>query len=293
VTTGRIYLVIGVLCLLWGSTWVVIRGSLEHLPPLTSAAARFALAALVMTVLAPALARREPGIQPTAPQFLTLGFLNFASSYAIVYHAELILPSGLVSVLWGVFPILTAVAGHLFLEEKLGKRQALGFLIGFGGVATLFITDVRNIGAEAVVAGAVLLLSPIVSIVGITYVKRTASAVSSALLNRNAMWVGAMTLCVGAWVRERDVEIVFNLSAAFSTLYLALGGTVATFGLYFWALRHAPAGKLSLVAYITPVIAVWLGWLVYDEPITPTLMLGTALIIGGVFLAGKSSRAPD
>lgn len=282
-------LVIAVLCLVWGSTWVVIRGGLEHLPPLTSAAARFVIAALVMTALAPILARREGGRAPRWSLSFILGLLNFGASYAIVYRTETVLPSGLVSVLWGVFPMLSAAAGHLFLGERLGLRQGLGFAVGFVGVAVLFVTDVRSVGPGALAVAAVLLVSPIVSVIGTTVAKRTASDVSSILLNRNAMWIGGLTLSVSALLTERGASVTLNPAAIGSVLYLAVAGTVVTFGLYFWALRIAPANKLSLIAYITPAIAVWFGWLVYDEPITWTLLLGSGLIVVGVALAGKRS----
>jgi len=64
--------------------------------------------------------------------------------------------------------------------------------------------------------------------------------------------------------------------------YLALGGTVLTFGIYFWLLRYAPAYKLSLIAYVTPAIALFLGWIIDNEPITIYTISGSALIMGGI-----------
>jgi drug/metabolite transporter (DMT)-like permease len=290
-SAGRVNLVIGVLCLLWGSTWVVIKGGLEHLPPLTAAAMRFSLAALIMVAVAPALARREGGRRPPWRLSATLGVCNFAGSYAIVYIAETGLPSGVVSVLWGVFPMLSAAAGHFFLEgERLSPPQALGFLVGFGGLGILFAVDLRLSGDDALWMAALLLLSPAISVIGNTLVKRSASVTSSALLNRDAMTVGATLLVVLAAVFERDASVTLNAQAVGSVLYLACFGTVTTFGLYFWALRSAPANKMSLIAYITPGIALWLGWLIYDEPITSTLVIGTGLVVVGVWLAGKRRR---
>jgi drug/metabolite transporter (DMT)-like permease len=291
-SAGRVNLVIGVLCLLWGSTWVVIKGGLEHLPPLSAAAMRFALAALIMLVVGPALARREGGERPPLRLSASLGLFNFAGSYAIVYIAETALPSGLVSVLWGVFPMLSAGAGHFFLEgERLSPPQALGFLVGFVGLGVLFAVDLRLSGEGALAMAAFLLLSPTISVIGNTLAKRSSSTTSSALLNRDGMIVGASILVVLALVFEHDKPLTLNAQAIGSVLYLACFGTVTTFGLYFWALRSAPANKMSLIAYITPGIALWLGWLVYDEPVSSTLVLGTAMIIAGVWLAGKTRRS--
>src|SRR5206468_7708087 len=149
---------------IWGSTWLVIAGGLRDLPPFTSASARFLVAAVVMSVLAPHLHRREGGEKPTLALSATVGLLNFGASYAVVYWTETRLPSGVTSVLWAVFPMLMAASSHAFLDgEKIGARQALGFAIGFAGVALLFATDLRALSREAIPAGLVLLTSPLVS----------------------------------------------------------------------------------------------------------------------------------
>ena len=119
---------IGLLCLVWGSTWVVIQGGLQSLPPFSSAALRFAIAALCMSGLAAALGKREGGTRPGLGLSLAQGCCNFAGSYGIVYWSETRLPSSLVSVLWAVFPMMQAVAGHLYLPaERLGAGQVAGW----------------------------------------------------------------------------------------------------------------------------------------------------------------------
>lgn len=286
----RVNVIIAGLCLLWGSTWVVIRDGLEHLPPLTSAAARFLLAALVMTAVAPVLARKEGGEKPTPRLYLSLGLLNFFASYGIVYTVEQVLPSGLVSVLWAVFPMMMAASGHFFLEsERLVRRQALGFVVGFAGLFALFSTDVRLVGEEGLAMALLLLLSPIVSTVGTLVVKRDGGGTSSVLLNRNAMWVGAVALSLLALLTERGAPIEVSPRAVASVVYLALLGTVVTFGLYFWALRNAPAWKMSLIAYVTPAIALALGHVVKGEPFRMTTVVGGGLILLGI---GLATRAP-
>ena len=123
---GRVTVVltVTVLCLIWGSTWLVIKTGLRDLPVLTSAAARFTIAAGAMALLAPALHRREGGTRPPRWLALCMGSLNFAVSYGVVYVAETVIPSGLASVLWAVFPLLTAALGHVWLPgERLRPSQ--------------------------------------------------------------------------------------------------------------------------------------------------------------------------
>jgi drug/metabolite transporter (DMT)-like permease len=283
-----ILLLTGLLCCIWGSTWVVIEGGLDDLPPFTSAAARFLLAAAGMTALAPWLARREGGSPPPLRLTLVLGTANFGCSYAIVYWSETRLPSGLVSVLWAIYPMVQAILGHRFLPgERLVGSQFAGFGLGFLGVVLLFGTDLRRIGPEAAPAGATLLLSPLLSALGTTFVKRHGRSVSSVRLNRNGMWIGAGLLSLAALLFERQAPARWTPGALSSVLYLAIAGTVIAFGIFFWLLRHAPANRLGVISYVIPAVALTLGVLLRGEPVTSFTVGGLGLILLGVFLVHR------
>ena len=135
-STALVRVLLAMLCLIWGSTWVVIKGGLQDLPPFTSAGARFALAAVIMIGVAAILGRREGGTSPPAWLWIVQGTTCFAISYGIVYHAETILPSGLVSLLFGIYPMLQAASGpeskcpfHPGQTRILAHFQMSGMLI--------------------------------------------------------------------------------------------------------------------------------------------------------------------
>ncbi len=283
---AHVLLLIALLSLVWGSTWIVIAGGLRDLPPFTSAAARFVVAALAMSVIAPFIARREGGTKAPWKLVLVLGTLNFGASYSIVYWTETQIPSGIVSLLWAVFPILMAASSSWFLAaEALTARQWAGFTLGFVGVALLFWTDLRDFGPHGIPAALVLLLSPIVSCVGTVVLKREGRGVSSALVNRDAMWIGAAILVALAFTFEHDANPEWTTRAIGSVVYLALIGTVLTFTLYFWLLRHTEAWRLSTISYATPAVALLLGTFVADEPFTKWTLAGSLTILAGVVLA--------
>src|SRR5688572_23155281 len=121
-----------VVCLIWGSTWLVIKIGLRDVPPFTGAALRFLIAGLCMAALVPLLSRREGGGRPPFVVVLTQGLFQFALNYGLVYVAETAIPSGLVAVLWSVFPLFVGLAGHYVLKtELLAGVQWLGLLLAF------------------------------------------------------------------------------------------------------------------------------------------------------------------
>jgi drug/metabolite transporter (DMT)-like permease len=212
-------------------------------------------------------------------------------NYALVYMSETILPSGLVSVLWSVFPLMMACAGHFVTRaERLGPRQWAGFAVAFAGIVLLFFTDVAGISREAVWMGLLLLLAPASVTFSTTLIKRRAHGASSLVLNRDSILIGAIGLGLLSLVFEREHPIVWSTNAVLSVLYLAIPGTVVTFGTYLWLLRYLPAYRLSLTAYITPVVALLLGSLVGGELLGITTITGTGLVLSGVGLTLMRAR---
>ena len=278
-----ITLLVGLLCLLWGSTWLVIREGLVDLPPCLAAALRFSIAAALMCGVAHWLSAREGGTRAPLRLVLIMGGFNFALSYGVVYWVEQTLPSALTSVLWGVYPLIAAVLSHFYLPgERISRTNATGFLIGFLGVVLLFSTDVLKLGGNALSSALVLLISPLVVAMATAVVKRHGQGVSSLRLNRDAMALGAVLLWSASLIFEQDREANWSGFAIFSIFYLAVMGTVVTFGVFFWLLRFAPAFKLSIVPYLTPAVALLLGHFIGGEPIGGTTLLGLGLILLGV-----------
>ncbi len=296
-------LAVWLMCAIWGSTWLVVREGLSDVPPLGGAALRFFIAWLALVPLAPALARREGGARPTRALVWSMAALNFAGTYAVVYWGEVRLPSALAAVLWSVYPLFLAVIGHVYVPgERLGARQVVGLALGSVGVVALFVTDLAALGDGEAVRGsggaglglgavaAIFLLGPLVSAAGTAHVKRHGGGVSSALLNRDGMLLGALLLGLGALVFERDEEWRFTAHGVACLLYLALFGTVVAFSLYFWALRHARATQLGLMSFVTPAIAVVLGAAVGGEAVTAWTWGGLGGILLGVAIARAGPR---
>lgn len=288
-------LLVALLCLVWGSTWLAIKIGLRDVPPFTGAALRFFIAGLCMVALVPLLAHREGGSRPPFMAVLLQGLFQFALNYALVYVGETVIPSGLVSVLWSVFPLFIALAGHFILKtEILAGRQWLGMAVAFAGVALLFVTDLARVDVRAVPMGLLVLLAPLGVSISTLFIKQRAAHSSSLILNRDSILLGFAVLAGLAVVFERDKPMHFSSVAIGSVLYLALFGTVFTFGVYLWLLRYEPAYRMSLTAFVTPVVALLVGALFGGEPLRAHTLAGTACVLGGVALVlGRRAPPPN
>lgn len=274
------------LCLIWGTSWLVIKIGLQDIPPFTGAALRFLIAGACMIGVAHVLSAREGGGRAPLPVVLAHGTCQFALNYGLVYVCQTVIPSGMVAVIWAVFPLFIALGEHFVVgTQRLSGRKWLGIAISFCGIATLFATDLRAVDARAVPMGLLLLLAPLSVAASTLYFKHKAAGVSSLLLNRDAMWIGAAMLGACAFLLEQPLAVVWTPRALLSLLYLSLMASVLTFGVYFWLLRYVPAYRMSMISFITPVVALLMGTLLGGEPIGPRTVLGALLVLGGVGLA--------
>jgi drug/metabolite transporter (DMT)-like permease len=279
------YVLLGLVSLVWGSTWLVIKFGLSELPPLTAAGIRIVSAGLVMAAVAPWLAAREGGGRAPLLVVVVQGLSQFAFNYGLVYYAEGLLPSGLVSVLWSGYPLMIAIGSHwLGSAERLTAGQWVGCIVALLGVMVLFITDIAGVGREAIAVAGLVLLAPATVAASTLLIKRRAGGASSVLLNRDSMLLGGFVLLACALGFERDAPRHWTWVAVCSIAYLTVLGTIFTFGVYIWLLRHLPAYLLSLTSYIVPVIALVIGALLGGESLTVYTFAGTALVLGGMAL---------
>ena len=274
------------LCLIWGTTWAAIRIGLDGVPPLTGVALRFGLASVILLILAAIRRIRLGGSRRERALWVVNGLFSFTISYNVVYWCEQWVPSGLAAVLFATFPLFVALLAPMALPgETTGRAEILGTIIGFAGIAVIFSEDLASLGGPRVVtAAAVMLISPLAAAIGSLSVKRWGRGVHHLSLTAIPMGITAGVSGGLALLLERDRAFVWEPRSVGAIVYLAVLGSAVTFSLYFWLLEHLPARRMSLVAYITPLVAVTVGVL-RGEPMTARILLGAALVIGGVAAA--------
>lgn len=278
------------LCLIWGSTWLVIKIGYGTLEPFNAAALRFLIAGGVLVPLVPAFGARWPHGRAEWRLVLWVGAVLFAGDYGLIYWGEQWLDSGLTAVIFAVLPVMTTLAAHFYLEtERLTAQTLAGTAAAFGGVVALF-ADRLVADTSQVWPMIAILASAACAAAASLATKRHGAGLHPAALNAPAMLAGAAILLVVSRAAGETLRLPADPATWGAVLYLAIAGSVVTFLTYFWLLKTWRATTMSFIAVLTPLVAVLLGTVVLGERPTPWTGLGGVLILGGVTLAMRDRR---
>lgn len=283
-----------VLTLIWGTTWAAIRVSLDGFPPFKGLAIRFAIGGAILLLVALRAGVRFGRARHERALWGVQAVFVFGLSYGLVYWAEQWVPSGLTSVLFATLPLFVVLFAYFLIPgDRLGIAGLLGMVVGFGGVAVLFSEDLSRLGGERVrLAALVLLLAPVAMAFAEVAVKKWGDEAHTLSLTSVPMVFSSVLLAGLALAVEHDRPIALAPAPVAALLYLAVVGSSLAFGLFYWLLKRVSVIQLSLIAYTIPLVAVTVGTVFLDEPLTVRMAVGGALVVAGAALVMRPSGGP-
>jgi drug/metabolite transporter (DMT)-like permease len=276
---------LGIVYVVWGSTYLAIRYAIEGFPPLLSAALRFLAAAVLM--LGYLAVRRPAALRATRAQLSTAavsGILLLAGGNGLVTVAEQRVESGLVALIIACVPLWIVIL-RLLLRDRPSPATALGVLIGLAGVAIIFLPG----GSGEVDLGfaALAVLAALSWAIGSLLVTLRPVPADPLTLTTVEMAAGGLVLLVGAAARGEFARFAPGeapASAWFALSYLVVFGSLIAFTAYVWLLGNAPVSIVSTYAYVNPAVAVLLGALIAGERLTGSALAGGLVILAAVAL---------
>ncbi|WP_448502504.1 DMT family transporter [Sphingomonas sp.] len=280
--------------LIWGSTWIVIRGQLGEVPPSWSVTYRFVLGGL--TMLGWALYRRESlALDARGWRFAALlGLMQFVLNFNFVYRAELHVTSGLVAVVFALLLVPNAILARLFLEQRLGRQLLVGSAIAIGGIALLFLHEIRQdaSGGGAVLLGIGLTLCGVMSasVANVMQATSTARAYPMATMLGWAMLIGASADAAFSLVTVGAPRFEWSLGYVAGLAYLGIVASAVAFTLYFGVLRVIGPAKAAYSSVIIPVIAMGLSTVFEGYRWSLLAGGGAVLALGGLVIALRARR---
>jgi drug/metabolite transporter (DMT)-like permease len=280
--------------LIWGSTYLAIRVMVETVPPLLGAGARFTVAGAAMVAV---LSTRR-AVRPTRAQLLSallVGIL-LPGANAVVTVAEQEVPSGLAALLIASIPLWVLLMRRA-AGEPVSRAGVGAVLVGFAGVALLLRPgeqsgDATVLGLAACVGAAVMWASG-------SFASPRIRLPPDPLVSTGWQMLLGGLVCIAAGLAAGEAADVdpaaFSTRSVVAFAYLIVFGSWVAFTTYAWLLQNAPLSKVATYAYVNPVVAIVLGWLVLDEVITPVTLVGAAVIVVSVALVVRqeSLRQPS
>jgi drug/metabolite transporter (DMT)-like permease len=279
----RVLLAFAAIYVLWGATFLAIRIAVLELPPLFTAGVRFLTAGTLL--YAWMRLRGQPA--PAAAEWRSIALTAlcmFVATYGALFWAEQYVTSGLTAVIEATLPITTLlIEVFVFRQQPFSARMLGAMLLGFGGIAWLLLGGGQQ--ASAALPCLVILAGGIAWSLGAVLTRSMPRPRSLPLTAGAQMLVGgAVLLALAQLTGELESPPHLTLRAGLALAYLIVGGSLLGFTAYAWLLARMPATRVASHAYVNPVVAVALGYLLAAEPVTPRMLFASALVIASVFL---------
>ncbi|MGD1215130.1 MAG: EamA family transporter [Terriglobales bacterium] len=296
---GKIIVAFGLVYVFWGSTYLGIGIAVEQIPPGVMCAARFLTAGTVMLAYCALTGRRIRFSARQLGHLAAVGILLLVGGNLTLSYAERIVPTGLAALLIAVSPLWFLVLDSLLLgDHHISRRGKIGLGIGIAGVVVLIWPDLRHpnaLGHRELWWSLGLQLGSLSWALGSVLSKKwqTAAADPFSATAWQVTFAGIGNL-IFALLVEKPSSVTWTFRGVGAILYLVVFGSWIGYTAYIFLLQHVPTSKVSTYAYVNPVVAVFLGWLVLHERIDRYILMGSAIIVASVVLvtsAKISTRA--
>ncbi len=282
----------GTVCFVWGSVYLAIQVAIESLPPFLMVGSRLAAAGLILYVWVRWRGAPRPTMQHWKFATIIGGMVLTVGAGAVAWAQQMV-PSGLTALLVATEPLWIILFDWWWHGGRApGARVIAGLALGFAGMAVLVMPG--QMGGRVHPLGAAVIVAASMSWAAGSLFSRTAPQPRSVLLGTAMqMFMGGVLLMLagsvaGEWARLNLGAVTLRSWIAYA--FLLIFASLITFPAYIWLLRVWDAARVSMYAYVNPVIAVLLGWMVANEPLTTRIWVAGSVIVLAVALVVIGDR---
>ena len=288
----KTYLVLLLLSLIWGSSYLFIKVGVSEMPPAFVAGGRLACG---LTFLLIALRLQGLGLPARRlwGSLLVVAFLNNVIPWILIPWGEQHISSALASILIATMPIFTVIAAHFVThDDRLSWRKLLGIILGFAGVVVLIAADLRDLMSNSALGDLAMLVSAASYGVATVFASRRLRGEDHTVLATGQLGFGLLMTAPLILLSAGDLQGVPSPAALASVVALGVLGSGLAYVLYYYLIERGSPTQVSMVTYLSPVMAVFWGALLLNEPLGPNTFAGLGLICAGIFLVNRRKPAP-
>jgi drug/metabolite transporter (DMT)-like permease len=290
----QVWSALGVVYVIWGSTYLAIRIMVEDVPPLLGAGVRFLVAGAAVLAFLAARRRSVRVSRRALGSAALVGILLLAGGNGVVTVAERNVPSGLAALLVASVPLWVVIMRVTVDRDRIHRGTLAGVAVGFCGLGLLLLPGSRP--ADATTAGVILVLIAACSWAAGSFLSPRLALPRDPLLSTGWQMVfGGAVLLAGALLAGEPGRLHLAQTSAKSLLalaYLVTAGSWVAFSAYAWLLQNVPISKVATYAYVNPLVAVLLGWAVLGEQLGVGTLAGAGLVVASVAAIVTRESAP-
>jgi len=283
------YLALAAVCIIWGTTYLALRIAVLHFPPFLFTAIRQTTAGLLLLGFMFTFGKAAfPSIDHILRQAIG-GFFMISMGNGLVAWGEMHIPSGVAAIICSLMPVLVILLNVMVhRDERPTLPIMLGVVIGLGGIVMMFSEHLSGFSKTEYIIGILFTFTAAVAWAGGSIWIKKELTESNPFVNAGfQMFFGGFLLFPFSFVFDDLSNITWSTEVIYSFLYLIVVGSLIAYASYAYALRKLPMTIVSLYAYINPVVAVILGWLVLDETLNMKIWVAISLTIAGIYIVNK------
>lgn len=275
--------------IIWSTTPLAIKWSGESVGFIFGVAVRM----LIGTVLALALTliyfKKLPLHQAAIKVYLAATLAIFGAMTATYWGAQFV-SSGLISIVFGLTPIVTAWMAARFLHENsLTLPKILGSLLGLCGLLVIFFEQIK-LGSQALMGLGAVLLAVVLHSLSSIWIKHIDAKLPALVVTAGGLLFSLPLFLVMYMVFAEPLPVPIPARPMWSVVYLGVMGSVVGFVCFYYVLSNLQASTVALITLLTPVSALWLGNMLNAEPLTKVIVVGTLLVLSGLAIHQWSFR---
>jgi len=281
---------LALVCFLWGTTWIASKEGVQYLHPLHMTGIRQFIGGLCYVLFFLIKGQRWPKRKEWIA-VLILSFLNFMLSNALSTWGVKYISAGLGSIIGAIFPLWLVIIGIAGTKTKVASKTVIGLLLGFTGICVIFYEHLNDFLNPEFRLGIFLSLASTWSwAFGTLYTKKQAQNFNPYFSLGLQMLISGLTLFSISHATGNAIPFSqIPLEAWASIAFLVIFGSVIAFAAYLYALQNLPTEQASLYAYINPIVAVLLGWMIFNEKLSLFIIIGALITLYGVYLVNKEA----
>jgi drug/metabolite transporter (DMT)-like permease len=289
------YIALAAVCIIWGTTYLALRIAVLHFPAFLFTAMRMTTAGLLLTGFMLTLGKAKLPSKTTILQQAIGGFFMISMGNGLVAWAEMHIPSGVAAIICSLMPVVVILVNvTINKDERPTAPIIMGLALGLIGIVIIFGEHMSEFSNRQYTLGIILTFVAVLSWAsGSIWIKKK-NLESNPFVNAGLqMLFGGLFLFPFSLAFDDLGAISWSAEAAYSMLYLVVFGSLVAYASYSYALRKLPMTIVSMYAYVNPLVAVILGWLVLDEKLNVRIVIAFVLTVAGIYIVNRGYQLRD